>query len=468
MFDAQFRGATDSEVVAAIAEFAAAEAKAAAQRLAAVAELASRRCGGDEHAYWSCDGWDAAAAEVSAAMGISHGRASGQMDLGISLRTRLPKVAALFMAGTLSLRVVAALAWRTALVEDDKALALIDAELAEHARNWDGLSKYKLEQAIDVWIDRHDPGALRRTQISARNRDVVIGSQDQTTGTSSLWGRLYASDATVLERRLTAMAHAVCADDPRTLSQRRADSLGALAAGAQHLTCQCESPDCPAAEPDGRAASVVIHVLADADAIEKQGTATIIGCGVLPAPLLTELIQGGAKVRHLRQPSQAAEPQYRPSTALDEFIRMRDMTCRFPNCDRPAEHCDIDHAIPWPFGPTHPSGLRCLCRKHHLLKTFWGDDGGWRDEQFPDGTIVWTSPTGQNYTTHPGSRLLFPRWNTATAPIPVTEPPPHSVHRGLMMPVRRRTRAADRLARIKRERALNDAHMAERNIPPPY
>jgi hypothetical protein len=30
------------------------------------------------------------------------------------------------------------------------------------------------------------------------------------------------------------------------------------------------------------------------------------------------------------------------------------MTCRFPGCDRPAEHSDIDHTVPYPLGPTHP------------------------------------------------------------------------------------------------------------------
>ena len=36
-----------------------------------------------------------------------------------------------------------------------------------------------------------------------------------------------------------------------------------------------------------------------------------------------------------------------------------------------------------------------------------------------------------------------------------------------MMPRRKRTRAADHAQRIKRERALNDAYVAERNKPPP-
>ena len=49
---------------------------------------------------------------------------------------------------------------------------------------------------------------------------------------------------------------------------------------------------------------------------------------------------------------------------------------RFPGCDEPAQHCDIDHTIAYPTGPTQASNLKCLCRKHHLLKTF----GGWHDQ----------------------------------------------------------------------------------------
>ncbi len=440
------------------------EAAAAARRLAAVAELTALRCAGDEHAHWACDAWDAAAAEVSAASGISHGRASGQMHLAMALRHRLPMVQAMFAKGAVSARVVAAIAWRTDLVQDAEALALIDAAVADRAGGWDAMSQFKLEQAIDTWVDRHDPGALRRTAASARSRDVTIGGQNPETGTASLWGRLLATDAAVLERRLAQMAHEVCEDDPRTIAQRRADALGALAAGAQNLACQCHGPNCTASDP--RSASVVIHLLADSEAVAAQhGSAVLAGGGAVPLPLLGELIQTGAKVKKLRRSSQDAEPQYRPSTVLDQFVRMRDLTCRFPYCDRPAEVCDIDHAVAWPDGPTHPSQLRCLCRKHHLLKTFWD---GWTDRQSADGIVVWTSPTGHEYTTYPGSRTLFPHWNTDTGEVPDTGNPDRSGDRGLMMPVRRRTRAAARVYRIRCERSLNDAHVAERNMPPPY
>jgi hypothetical protein len=73
----------------------------------------------------------------------------------------------------------------------------------------------------------------------------------------------------MLDRRLTQMAHRVCDADPRTLAQRRADALGALAAGAEHLACGCGNTECPSgADTDARATGVVIHVLAEVAALD--------------------------------------------------------------------------------------------------------------------------------------------------------------------------------------------------------
>jgi hypothetical protein len=123
----------------------------------------------------------------------------------------------------------------------------------------------------------------------------------------------------------------------------------------------------------------------------------------------------------------------------------------------PAERCDIDHVVPWPYGPTHASNLNCKCRTHHLAKTFWD---GWRDEQLPDGTVIWTTPAGQRYTTVPGSRLFFPGWDTSTAELPPLAQPPPGSDRSAKIPKRRRTRAAEEAARIKAERDDNAAHRA--------
>jgi hypothetical protein len=101
------------------------------------------------------------------------------------------------------------------------------------------------------------------------------------------------------------------------------------------------------------------------------------------------------------------------------------LTCRFPGCDRKAWICDIDHTVPFNHadpaagGLTVPWDLACYCREHHRLKTFHGGLAGWRDEQLPDGTIVWTSPTGRVYRCTPAGVDLFPQMRPACrAPTP--------------------------------------------------
>jgi hypothetical protein len=110
-----------------------------------------------------------------------------------------------------------------------------------------------------------------------------------------------------------------------------------------------------------------------------------------------------------------------------------------------------------------------------LLKTFYCGVGGWRERQLPDGTLILTSPTGHTYTTHPGSKVLFPTlcaptgelWKPGHEPTvePTVEP---SAGRGAMMPKRRKPREYYRQRAIEAERRLNDDHVAERNRPPPF
>ncbi len=179
-----------------------------------------------------------------------------------------------------------------------------------------------------------------------------------------------------------------------------------------------------------------------------------MGNAIVPAALLADLVARGAKVRFVGGPEDVAAVEgYRPSAALDRFVRARDLTCRMPGCDRPAMHADIDHTRPYPYGPTHPSNTKCYCRFHHLLKTFWP---GWTDRQEPDGTVHVTTPTGRTYTTKPFSALLFPGWNTTTAPLQDAPlPPPPTAGRGAKMPTRTRSREQSREYRITQQRRLN-------------
>ena len=59
----------------------------------------------------------------------------------------------------------------------------------------------------------------------------------------------------------------------------------------------------------------------------------------------------------------------------------------------------------------------------------------------PDGTVIWTSPSGATYVTTPGSALLFPSLCVPTGDIVAPEVViDHRGERTAMMPKRRRTR----------------------------
>ncbi|MFI5509378.1 DUF222 domain-containing protein [Mycobacterium sp. NPDC051804] len=477
MFESEFAGVDDATVVAAIAEGARAEAAGAARRLAAIAELKHRRVlGDDERDRWACDWWDCAAAEVAAAMNISSRKASGQMRIAVALRDQLPAVATLFRRGELSARVVGAITWRTHLITEESVWTLIDQAIARRAVKWGPLTEEKLISAIDALVFEFDPDALIQAKRTQRTRDFFVGDIEDENGVTSVWGRLKASDAAALKKRIAAMVATVCENDPRSANERRADAVGAWNDGNDHLPCACDSPNCPARESNpAPKSSVVVNVYTDQATIEglqkpaasaaptSAGTALLSGTEVMPTPLLAELLRNGAKLRPLCAPDKDAGPEtgYRPSAKLARFVRGRDLTCRFPGCTTSAEFCDIDHVIPYPLGATHASNLACLCRKHHLLKTFW--TGDWELTLRPDGAAVWTSPTGHAYKTYPGSRTFFPDWDTNAGELP---PPPSesqtfSTDRGVMMPQRQRTRAQDHEARIKAERAQD-------SDPPPF
>jgi hypothetical protein len=596
----------DSALVDAAAGWARTENAACARKTAVMAELFARRTGlpAGERERWWVDPQAAVGAELGATQHISAWMALAQAHRGVVLADRLPKVAALFAAGVISEVLVRAIEYRTALVTDAAAIARLDELLAEQVSGWGPLSARKLEQVIDAIVDRVDPGALRRSRKASCGRDVQFGSPSDEAGFTSMWARLYAPDAVVVQQRVEEMARSVCEDDPRTLGERRSEALAAIAAGSTELACQCGGTECPAA---GREASppatAVIHVIAHADTVDaaraENGATTpppeacgptdddrapaapedavpttesdddpspatesggkdpgpaaesevddpaptvdldgdaapaaqpdgeptpvaptpvagsspvppalcpaptagsaqvppafcaapvaesaaipadfcsappafVIGAGVLPAPLLAATLDR-ATVLEIRHPGEAPpEPHYRPSRALADFVRCRDLTCRWPGCDEPAYGCDIDHTVPWPLGPTHASNTKCYCRFHHLLKTFYCGVGGWHEQQLPDGTLILTAPTGHTYTTKPGSALLFPTLCRPTATLwPPGQEPTVRLRgdRGAMMPKRRRTRAENLARRIEAERRLNDEYVAERNKPPPF
>jgi hypothetical protein len=452
-----------------------AERAAVARRLLAAGRLCQVRMGdGDamERHQWCVDNWEAVAAEVAAELGVSRGRASSEMNYGVELMERLPKLGAVMAAGLVDFRVIAIVVFRTGLITDPDVLAAIDTQLAAAAPGWNALSRRRVTELVDWRVRALDPAAERVMRDRVEDRHVEIGPSGD--GVTQFWGVVRTADAAVLDRRLDQVAATVCGEDSRTARQRRADALAVLAAGGEAMACDCGSTRCPAADVAAAPTPVVIHVLAEAATVSGDGATPgfLPGFGAVSAETVRDLATR-ARLRPVTPAREfTTEPQYRPSVALAEFIRARDLWCRFPGCDVPAEFCDLDHSIPWALGGlTHPSNIHLKCRPHHLLKTFWCGENGWAEQQFPDGTIIFTSPSGRTYTTTPGGALFFPQLatptETLTHAVPRPDPSPDSTPgRTLMMPTRKRSRAAERAARTAWERGLNEARWAA--DPPPF
>ncbi|WP_147917523.1 HNH endonuclease signature motif containing protein [Ruania zhangjianzhongii] len=95
--------------------------------------------------------------------------------------------------------------------------------------------------------------------------------------------------------------------------------------------------------------------------------------------------------------------RYRPSSALADHVRARDVSCVRPGCSTPATECQLDHTLAWDHtdpgegGSTAPANLGPLCQRDHQAKTH----GDFELEQTAPGVFEWTTPTGHRYRRNP-------------------------------------------------------------------
>ncbi|TQK20094.1 uncharacterized protein DUF222 [Microbacterium sp. SLBN-154] len=127
-----------------------------------------------------------------------------------------------------------------------------------------------------------------------------------------------------------------------------------------------------------------------------------------------------------------AVDQYRPTAAMDRFLKGRDKHCRWPGCRMPARKCEVDHNHDAALGgKTEICNLCCLCQRHHSMKQFTA----WKVRQLDGGVIEWTSPTGRVYTDNPPGHGvhfspeedvpddLWVKWTTFTGEFRITDQP---------------------------------------------
>jgi hypothetical protein len=130
--------------------------------------------------------------------------------------------------------------------------------------------------------------------------------------------------------------------------------------------------------------------------------AILDGYGPIPPSMARRLVANGATsfFRVLVDPRDGApleigRTSYRLIKPMRQWLRFRDATCTFPNCNNQALDNDADHILAWANGGrTDISNLGQLCPKHHRLKhsTTWRPVGATRNK--PPG---WIAPSGRHY-----------------------------------------------------------------------
>ena len=89
---------------------------------------------------------------------------------------------------------------------------------------------------------------------------------------------------------------------------------------------------------------------------------------------------------------------YLPGDRLRRLVAVRDHTCTWPPCSRPARDSDFEHAVPYDQGGmTDACNAGARSRRCHQVKQL----PGWTVTQPRPGWHVWTTPTGRTHVQEP-------------------------------------------------------------------
>ncbi|MFE0748626.1 DUF222 domain-containing protein [Gordonia sp. NPDC058843] len=416
-------------------------------------ENLSARVAAGENPYeqFGPNGLEQAIAEVGATLTVTPAEAKELIEAGDALRYRLAFTGHALACGRIDKRRFLIALKRTDLITDTDEMQTVDAHLAEATFARAPMSTARFTAMVDSIVAKWAPDAIRRRKERVKgDRKVTVTPDRFTPGQSRIGGTLPAADAAEFDARLSSMATAVHAGDPRTLPMRRADALKALARGEAALTCLCD--DCAAAPGDtdsphdvdaevAAAAERVVDPSADSVVAEPRDTnaspslapratfhivvnlSTLIGLDDDPAFLDRHSILDADTARTLLAearrtyihptpanpdappaPAPVADAnssatRYAPSKKLQALVRAGELCCTFPGCNAPVWQIDLDHTEPFDHadprrgGPTDARNLKPLCRFHHRIKTFTS----WQDHQDELQTAWYTTPTGHMF-----------------------------------------------------------------------
>jgi hypothetical protein len=388
--------------------------------------------------------------ELGAVLGMSSTGAKKLIGHALELRHRLPRLWAQVQSGVVpawQARSVAEVTIHTVPALTVEAAGFVDAQVAAVAGR---VAPSQLDRLVAEAIKRYDlatddPASDPEDgHLHVDPRHVTINDEDvHFAGTMRLEAELDIADALDLGHAVSQGAAELKAlGSTESLDVRRAKALGDLARTQTALDLLTGGPAPGRAsgpDPDARrqgdlppAREVVIHAHFNAAfAATTEGTAMVFGpTGRMEEGQRLVLLEqvkawcGDTRTKVTIRPvidlnAELTASGYAIPDRIREQVVLRDRTCVFPWCTRPARRADVDHIVefdhdavaegrPQP-GPTTTSNLACLCRSHHRLKTHTA----WRYRMLMPGVFEWTSPHGHHYR----------RDSTGTTPIEELRPP---------------------------------------------
>lgn len=408
-----FQAMSDEGLIDALRTAHGASAAAQAAEVFAVRELYRRhRSVSAEPGPGGVRAGEFAATEAAVALQVDEGSAAAMIDVGLALEDWLPRTRAEFAAGRIDLAKVRVIIDNTRAVAGD-VLGELEPRLLETAER---TTPVRLRQAAQRWAARLDPGgAQRRRERRQDDRDVRIRAVQD--GMAVFDGLLPAPGAQTVAMRLREMSSEVCAADPRTMPQRRADALVALADGSGRLRCACgRGTRCPKGKVTGdapRRPLIQIGIPADTLLGMRDAPAFLAGYGPIDAALARLLAEHARFQVIPERPDDTVTRVPR----LDREVRALDGMCRFPGCTIPAAESELDQ-LP---------DATVLCARHHRLKTLADNKKvPWETWLADPDRLQWTAPSGEIHTTsREGARYLFPH-KDIDVPVSTTNGPPQT------------------------------------------
>lgn len=347
-----------------------------------------------------------AVAEFAAVIGMSTEAGKRYVGQAVELRYRLPRLWKRLIAGDLP-------GWRARRVAEQTIPLSVEA--AAHVDRHVAPVAYQVRPAQ---VDRLVEEAIARfmPQLAAEQRAAALDGRHFTiehqqvsfAGTSLVHGELDLTDALDLDHAIRATADQLAAwGSTETLDVRRSLALGEIARRQPGLDLADQTEQTPVPR-SRRARPVVLYVHLSEAAV--SGTTDEVGrVENTRVPVTAETIRawcGRPDARVVVKPvidlaDHVSVDAYEVPDRIAEAAALRDLTCVFPWCARPARAlqpdahpCDCDHVTPYSRGgPTCLCSIAPLCRRHHRLKTH----SAWRYTILEPGSYLWSSPHGYQF-----------------------------------------------------------------------